>query len=329
MSHGYTAARMRAGMTAAAFLIACSGAPERGGFHDPELVRTFRRHDGAVCSVAISPDGQYLATAGLDGKVVVTKGLSAAHLALEGEKDTGYPVMFGPDGSWFAVGGRKASIRRTTDGAEIATLPGHAWVYALAATRTEKGKVLLATVGGGDCRVKIWEAPRFRLVGELPHDEGVFAAAFVPHRGLAVTGTRELNWFDISKKFSRVKRVVAHTAPILSLAFDPDGRTLVSGTANGEVKIWTPEGPPDGVALTLYSDAVPVLLFSRDGSVLVTGSYDSRVRLFRRDGSGTFRRGEELRNPGGRVLCAALSPTSATLFLGCEDGCLAIFRGRR
>ncbi|MGH3933786.1 MAG: WD40 repeat domain-containing protein, partial [Pseudonocardiaceae bacterium] len=73
----------------------------------------------------------------------------------------------------------------------------------------------------------------------------------------------------------------------LAVAFSPDGRTLVSGAANGTVRLWnvgdpahsTPLGPP----LTGHTDVVYSVAFSPDGHTLVSSSRDQTIHLWGMD----------------------------------------------
>ena len=69
----------------------------------------------------------------------------------------------------------------------------------------------------------------------------------------------------------------------VSVAFSPDGKTLVSGGVLGRIKFWDTETLDE--KMTIYSDEVNrSLQFSPDGSVLAVGvNARLEVRLYRLD----------------------------------------------
>ncbi len=104
---------------------------------------------------------------------------------------------------------------------------------------------------------------------------------------------------------------------LLAGAFAPDGRTVATGHANGEVILWeTATGEP---RLRLQSEsrrAVRVLRFTADSRTLIGGCGDGVIRVW------DLVRGEEVRRLTGHrgaVLSLALSADGKTLVSGSQD----------
>jgi WD40 repeat protein len=71
-----------------------------------------------------------------------------------------------------------------------------------------------------------------------------------------------------------------HDKFIHSLAFTPDGRRLLSASADGTVKVWKlPEGRPVG-QLVGHEAAVVAVAVSAEGQAAITGSKDGTVRVW-------------------------------------------------
>ena len=67
---------------------------------------------------------------------------------------------------------------------------------------------------------------------------------------------------------------------VLSVAFSPDGKLLVTGHDSGEVRFWQ---TTDGKQIAIYrghTSWVRSVVFSRDGKTLASGSHDETVKLW-------------------------------------------------
>jgi energy-coupling factor transporter ATP-binding protein EcfA2 len=100
---------------------------------------------------------------------------------------------------------------------------------------------------------------------------------------------------------------------INSVAFNPNGKMLASGSEDGSIIFWDVEnGQPIGQALMEHTDSIRSVVFSPDGKTLASGSYDGTIILW----------DVETRQPIGQPLTGhpkssvAFSPDGKTLALG-------------
>ena len=78
-----------------------------------------------------------------------------------------------------------------------------------------------------------------------------------------------------------------HTSGVNSVAFSPDGRSIVSGSDDRSVRLWNAETrQPIGQPLQGHTGSVLSVAFSPDGRRIVSGSSDRSVQLWDSDWSG-------------------------------------------
>jgi WD40 repeat protein len=90
-----------------------------------------------------------------------------------------------------------------------------------------------------------------------------------------------------------------HTAAVLDVGFSPDGKSVVSASADRTARVWrvVPDardrrsstagpGPGDPVVLRGHTADVTLAAFSPDGAQVLTASADATARVWRADGTG-------------------------------------------
>jgi hypothetical protein len=76
-------------------------------------------------------------------------------------------------------------------------------------------------------------------------------------------------------------RLQGHQASVYSVAFSPDGKRIVSGSADQMLRLWDAQtGKPIGEPLQGHQDRVYSVAFSPDGKRIVSGSWDGTMRLW-------------------------------------------------
>ena len=223
-------------------------------------------YEGAVSSLAFSPDGQYVASGGCDERNPSNRcsksttrvwetmtGSEIVRLTYHGEVSS---VAFSPDGRYVVSGGcdqadRVGCVRgighvwEIATGTEVARMTYEDMVWSVAFS--PDGKYVVS--GGCDesdptnrCTkgtARVWEAMTGKEIARMTHEGTVYSVAFSPDGKYVVSGGCDER--KISRRCSKgtarlwetmtgkeIARLT-YDGAVSSAAFSPDGRYVVSG----------------------------------------------------------------------------------------------------
>jgi WD40 repeat protein len=140
------------------------------------------------------------------------------------------------------------------------------------------GDLLLVVTS--DRRVSLRRPGKLPIDSELAEEREVRDALFSPdsRRFVTLGGNRnDLGLWDSEGRL--LLRCCTHEAPLTSVAFSPDGRHLLTTSADGAVKVWTAEGAAVA-SLVEKTDRLVGGQFSPDSSRILTFGSDSGARLW-------------------------------------------------
>lgn len=191
---------------------------------------------GWTLSVAVSPDGSTVATAGSPPVIQLWRVSDGALLyTLEGHEDLVRSLAFSADGKHLFSGSEDKTVRlwSVADGRLVQTLAEHTGEVFRVAVSPDGATV---ASGATDNTVRLWA-------------------------------------FDGSD-LSFVRSLEGHADQVRGLAFSPDGRTLASASRDGAVRTWAVDSGEARAAFTLEG-AWATLAYTADGSALLVADNDS------------------------------------------------------
>jgi WD40 repeat protein len=147
----------------------------------------------------------------------------------------------------------------------------------------------LIAVGYGDYHVALWDAQARRLVSShCCHASGVYAVKFVPRQQRLVTGSLDstvkiwdIYWDSLKGPTLELRTTIeGHSSYVLSLAIDPKGELLVSGSRDLTARVSSVSRGVMLYSIKAHSNSVITVAFSPLGNRFCTGSGDQSVKIW-------------------------------------------------
>ncbi len=203
-------------------------------------------HDGAVHSVAFSPDGKTLASAGSHTNIRVWQIADDKWKCTESlTQDTRHisSVSFSPNG--------KTLLSRSVDGNitdwqitdnhwhEVKTVYGY-FDHADSVVFSSNGKIFASLCGDN---IGLWR----RVDGHWQHSEMISTSnrvnslAFSPDDKTLASGSIDgiiRLWQIVDGHWQCIETLIGHRCWVNSVVFSPDGKTIASGSMDGPIIIW-------------------------------------------------------------------------------------------
>jgi WD40 repeat protein/serine/threonine protein kinase len=248
-----------------------------------------RSHLYAVCAAAFSPDGSKLVS-GSEDQTAQIWDTDSGKPCLGSEypglfhQDAVKAVAFSADGRRVLTGSsdRTAQLWDATNGDPLGPPVEHP--SSVAAVAFDGAGVFLTACRDG--AVRVWSSPSERdWLREFGLDKAdaasVMAVALSPDGQQAATGSGRFAWLWSTQTGQRLGRFAGHRDHVWSVAFSPDGRSLLTASRDGTARLWdvASQRPRcdehgDPIVLELGQRGRSVA-FSRDGRFFLTGCGNS------------------------------------------------------
>jgi WD40 repeat protein len=300
-----------------------------------------KAHDAELWSVAVSPNAQIVASAAYDKTIKLWTPQGQLLKSLKGHTKGVVSLSFAPNSKLLASASHDQTLKIwNLETGKALPLNGRHIDGANSVQFSPNGQTLVS--GGSDKKIKFWNlkgdntltipgCPENSPSSCLGHHQGIQSVIFSPNGKTIVSAGQDksIKFWDLKGK--RLKQILGckpqeelktqqpcpgHNGMVMSLAFSPDGKQLISGSDDTTTKIWKSDGT---LIKTLQSQkgTIRSIQFSQDknSQTFATASDDSTINLWSYDGILL----KILKGHVGPVYGVAFTPDSRGLISGGSD----------
>jgi serine/threonine protein kinase len=236
-----------------------------------------------INAVAISSDGQWIASGGDDASVEIwNMEARSAEFSLKGHHRAVLCLAFAPHHpTLLATGSGDRTVKlwdlHTRQVTHTLTAHQHR-VNALAFS--EDGQYLAS--GSADKTINLWNPAAGTLITSLCGPRlGITVIAFSPHdriiAGASVDASVQIWNLDT---LERIHVLTEHRAAVKAIAFSPTEPILATGSEDRTIRLWDTTTWQCIYTLSGHTWPISALAFSPDGKYLLSGSWDKIIKIW-------------------------------------------------
>ncbi|MDB5507794.1 MAG: cytochrome c family protein [Hyphomicrobiales bacterium] len=234
-----------------------------------------RVHEGAVNAVAALPDGRF-ASGAEDGRIAIwsRSDLTKPETIMEVHSGPIVALAVAPDGGSIASASWDSTLRITRlAGGQSRAFTGHQG-NVNGVVFSPDGRMLLSA--GYDATLRLW--PLDGATPRIVRMNAPLNALAISSRGEVAAGGSDGSVFLLGPDGSLLETIQAAEAPVIALAFSPDGSRLAAASPRGAVAVI--DVAKRQQVFTLNGPGLPVwsMAYTADGRQLLTGGGDRVVR---------------------------------------------------
>ncbi|XP_043200414.1 striatin-4-like [Amphibalanus amphitrite] len=284
-------------------------AGKKSAFLDVEPVYTFRGHQGAVLATCMNPTGEQCYSGGVDGTVRVWNVPNSnidpydaydpdvLSLTLSGHTDAVWGLAFHTQKPQLLSCSADGTVKLWSPGSKAPLLQSYAAEPAMGVPSSvdfvhEDCSHMVAAYTSGRCAV--YDLETSKVVMQLESNQNVEGGAprdqvncVVSHPTMPVTvaahGDRHIRFYDnVTGKV--VQAMVAHQDAVTSLAVDPHGLYLLSGSHDCSVRLWNLETKQCVQEITAHrkksDESIHCVGFHPTKPYIASGGADALAKVF-------------------------------------------------
>jgi WD40 repeat protein/uncharacterized caspase-like protein len=237
-------------------------------------------HASGISSVSVSPDGKYAVSGSADATLklwAIANGKEV--MTFRGHTKGIESVCFSSDGRHVISGSSDATIKLwdITTGKEIRTFLGHSQkVNAVKLSHDNKHIIS----GSNDGTLRLWDASNGKEIMKMECKYDIRSVDISPDDKYAVCGEyKTLRLWDLGNG-KEIRSYSGHSDYVLSVNYSPDGKSILSGSDNGELKLWDIASGKEAQSFSGHQLHVLSVCFSPDGKYAISCGQDRSLRLW-------------------------------------------------
>jgi len=267
-------------------------------------LRRLEGHAGWVTATAFFRDGKTIISASDDGTLRLWEVAHGREIRrFEGHTDWVASVAISADGKRIVSSGDDKTLRvwDVESGREIRRFEGHN-ARVTSAVFSPDGRTIASGAGRGDQSLRLWDVESGREVRRWEgQTRDIYSVAFSPDGKTVVSGGGSsaiqvpgvsggrayvfdgpVNLLQIWDVHSgrEIRRFEGHADEVKSVAFSPDGKTLISASTDRTLRHWDVGSGREIRRFEGHASYVNATTFSPDGARILSASGDGTARIW-------------------------------------------------